>query len=85
MLSRIGGLLMTAPIYGSTEVPVRIRGLLAFSLALLITPLQTLTLANQPQTLVDFGLLVAGEIADRDYDRRGHHDPVLRACKSRDR
>jgi flagellar biosynthetic protein FliR len=62
VLSRVSGLLMTAPIYGTTEVPARIRGLLAFSLALLITPLQTLKLANPPQTLIDFALLVGGEI-----------------------
>jgi flagellar biosynthesis protein FliR len=62
VFSRIGGLMMTAPIYGSAEVPMRVRGLLAFGLALLITPLQTLKLAAQPETLVDFGLLVAGEI-----------------------
>lgn len=62
VLSRIGGLMMTAPVYGTAEVPARIRGLLAFALALLITPLQTLKLASPPQTLVDFALLVGGEI-----------------------
>ncbi len=62
VLARIGGLLMTAPVYGTAEVPAKIRGLLALSLAVLITPLQTLKLASQPQTLVDFSLLVGGEI-----------------------
>ena len=61
VLSRIGGLLMTAPVFGSAEVPIRIRGLLAFALALLIAPMQTMKLASEPHTLVDFGLLVAGE------------------------
>jgi len=39
VLSRVSGLVMTAPILGSRSIPLRIRGLLAVSLALLITPL----------------------------------------------
>ena len=38
VLTRVSGLVMTAPIFGSTDVPVRIRALLAFSISVLVLP-----------------------------------------------
>ena len=40
MLARVGGLTMTAPIYGTNDVPLRVRVVLAAALALLIVPSQ---------------------------------------------
>ena len=40
VLSRVSGLVMTAPIYGDQDVPMQVRGLLAFALAVLIVPSQ---------------------------------------------
>ena len=40
VFARVGGLTMTAPIYGAGEVPLQVRVLLAAALALLIAPLQ---------------------------------------------
>jgi flagellar biosynthesis protein FliR len=40
VFARVAGLTMTAPIYGSNDVPIQIRVLLAAALALLILPLQ---------------------------------------------
>ena len=40
VLARVGGLTMTAPIYGTNDVPLRVRIVLAASLALLIVPSQ---------------------------------------------
>jgi flagellar biosynthesis protein FliR len=62
VLARLGGLLMTAPIFGSADVPARVRLFLSIALAVLVTPLQTLQLASPPQTPVDYAILVAGEL-----------------------
>jgi flagellar biosynthetic protein FliR len=62
VLARISGLLMTAPIYGSLEVPVRVRALLVFALALLVTPTQ-MGQRVEAATLVDYGVLAGGELA----------------------
>ena len=39
VLTRISGLVMTAPIFGSRSVPYRIRGLLAVALSMIVTSL----------------------------------------------
>src|SRR5687767_12017526 len=62
VLTRVSGLLMTAPIVGSLEVPMRIRALLAFALALLLTPAQLVANVQTPTNLVSFAVLIAGEI-----------------------
>lgn len=41
VFARVAGLTMTAPIYGSNDVPMRVRVLLAAALALVIVPLQS--------------------------------------------
>ncbi len=61
VFARVAGLVMTAPVFGTTEVPKRVKALLALALAALVTPLQTLELAHDPQTPVDYLLLIAGE------------------------
>ena len=40
ILMRVSGLVMTAPIYGTSDVPTQVRVLLAFVLALLVAPSQ---------------------------------------------
>ena len=40
VLTRVSGLVMTAPIFGTNDIPVRVRAFLAIALALLVTPLQ---------------------------------------------
>ena len=40
VFARVGGLTMTAPIYGTSDVPLQVRVLLAAALALLVAPLQ---------------------------------------------
>ncbi len=39
VLARVGGLIMTAPIFGTQAAPMRVRALLAVSITLLISPL----------------------------------------------
>jgi flagellar biosynthetic protein FliR len=62
VLARVSGLLMTAPVYGSLDVPIRVRALLVFALALLLTPTQIAQRA-EAATLIDYGVLIAGELA----------------------
>ncbi|HEX4146401.1 MAG TPA: flagellar biosynthetic protein FliR [Pirellulales bacterium] len=61
VFGRVAGLVMTAPVFGSSDVPKRIRIMLALALAALVTPLQKLELAHDPQTPVDYLLLIGGE------------------------
>ncbi|MBI3469073.1 MAG: flagellar biosynthetic protein FliR [Planctomycetes bacterium] len=62
VLTRVSGLVMTAPIYGSQEVPVRIRALLAFSLAVLITPLHWGAQVAWPANVPEYLALILGEV-----------------------
>src|SRR5688572_19336220 len=62
VLSRLSGLMMTAPIYGSMEVPARVRALLVVALALLVTPSQIAHPA-EAATLIDYAVLIGGELA----------------------
>lgn len=63
VLTRMSGLVMTAPIYGTQEVPLQVRALLAFALAVLITPSQLGAPVALPGTLVSYLLVLGGELA----------------------
>ena len=62
VLSRLSGLMMTAPILGARSVPFRIRALLAVALALLITPLFWSLPIDLPLHVVALGIVLAQEI-----------------------
>ncbi len=62
VFARVGGLCMTAPIYGTREVPLQVRGLLAFALALLIAPTQWSAAAIEPGSMVHYVVLLAAEL-----------------------
>ena len=62
VLTRISGLVMTAPIYGARTIPARIRAFIAVGLALMITPLQSADTLQVPQHLVGGMLLLAREL-----------------------
>lgn len=62
VLTRTSGLVMLAPIYGSGQVPVRIRVFLAIALALLITPTQIDTPVEFPSNIIDYATYAAGEL-----------------------
>jgi flagellar biosynthetic protein FliR len=61
VLTRVSGLVMTAPIFGSKNVPVRIRAFLALGLALIITPVQWDSAPAMPADLLNMLLLIARE------------------------
>ena len=52
VLTRVSGLTMTAPIYGSKDIPMQVRALLAFALALLIMPTQWHVAIAHPGTML---------------------------------
>jgi len=62
ILTRVSGLVMTAPIYGTTDIPTHIRALLALSLAVLVAPSQFGRAAPDPATLIQYLLLVGSEL-----------------------
>lgn len=61
VLTRVSTLVMTAPIFGSRNVPIRVRAFLAIGFALIITPLQFDAARDMPLDLVNLSVLVARE------------------------
>jgi flagellar biosynthetic protein FliR len=61
VLTRLSGLVMTAPIFGSRNVPIRIRALLTVGLALMITPLQEPASFAPPRDLIHLGGMLVRE------------------------
>lgn len=62
VLTRVSGLTVTAPIYGSQEVPMQVRALLAFALALLIVPTQWDVPLAYPGTMLNYLVFVGAEL-----------------------
>jgi len=62
VLTRISGLVMTAPIFGSADVPARVRALLAVALAVLVAPLQFGASFAHPTSVVGYLVLIGGEL-----------------------
>jgi len=62
VLSRVSGLMMTAPIFGSQEVPMRVRAFLAFAIAVLVAPLQMGHTWQDPGNLLNYAVYLGAEI-----------------------
>jgi len=62
VLTRLSGLVMTAPIYGTSEVPARVRALLAVALAALITPTQWDVAVQHPGNTLNYLVLLGSEL-----------------------
>ena len=62
VLTRVSGLTMTAPIYGTRDVPAQARGLLAVILAVLITPVQWSHAVPAPPGVFPYLVLLASEL-----------------------
>jgi flagellar biosynthetic protein FliR len=61
VLTRISTLVMTAPIFGSRNVPIRIRAFMAIGFALIITPVHFDQARAMPSDLVNLTVLLARE------------------------
>jgi len=62
VLTRVSGLTMTAPIYGTNEVPMQVRALLAVALALLITPTQWAVAVEYPGSTIHYLVFIGSEL-----------------------
>ncbi len=62
VLTRVSGLTITAPIYGSTDAPMRVRALLSLALAVLIMPSQWSASAPDPGNLLNYLVIIGGEL-----------------------
>lgn len=62
VLARLAGLVVTAPIFGSRDIPPTIRGLVAFALALIVAPLQWNTVVEHPDNLINYASFVGCEL-----------------------
>ena len=62
VVSRVSGLVMTAPIYGTTDVPVQVRGLLAIVLSVLMMPLAWGQTITSPENVLNFLVIVGIEL-----------------------
>lgn len=61
VLSRVGGLMVTAPIFSSSDTPMQFRGLLAAAMAMLITPTQWNVHVPEPGNVLHYGILIGSE------------------------
>jgi flagellar biosynthesis protein FliR len=61
VLARVAGLTLTAPIYGTNDVPLRVRAFLAAALALLIVPTQWNATVNVSGSVVYYVGLIGCE------------------------
>ncbi|MEX0866518.1 MAG: flagellar biosynthetic protein FliR [Pirellulales bacterium] len=62
VLARLTGLAVTAPVFGSRDIPPRIRGLMAFALALVVAPAQWDTVVEHPDNLINYATFIGCEI-----------------------
>jgi len=63
VLTRVSGLTMTAPIYGTKEVPLQIRALLSVALAVLIMPSQWDVAVEYPGNTLNYLVFIGAELA----------------------
>ena len=62
VLTRVSGLMMTAPIYGGSDAPMQVRALLAFAVAVLVMPSQWGVHVADPGTTLCYLVSVGGEL-----------------------
>lgn len=62
ILTRISGLVMTAPVLGLKSAPIQIRGFLAVALAVLVTPFYWQETAAMPANTIGLSMLLVQEM-----------------------
>lgn len=63
VLTRVTGLAMVAPMWSSRSIPLRVRGLLALGLAVVVAPLSWDTPVADPGNLTELTLMLVNELA----------------------
>ena len=62
VLTRVSGIVIMSPVFGGSEIPMQVRALLAFSLAILIMPSQWTVDIGEPRTVAAYAILLAAEL-----------------------
>ena len=62
VLTRVSGIVIMAPVFGGSAIPMQVRALLAFSLAVLIMPSQWNVDVGDPRTIPAYAILLAAEL-----------------------
>src|SRR5688572_19974787 len=62
VLARVSGLVMTAPLLMSAEIPLQVRAFLTVAIAALLTPAQLASPVDYPTDLVGYAVLVGTEL-----------------------
>lgn len=62
VLGRVGGLLLTAPVFSTTAIPLHIRGILAVAVSVMLVPLHVGSPSQPSETMLDVGMMLASEI-----------------------
>ncbi len=62
VLTRVSGIVITAPVFGGGDIPMQFRALFAFGLAILIMPSQWSIYIVEPSTLPGFAIYIAAEL-----------------------
>ena len=62
VLGRVGGVVMTAPIFGTQAAPIRARALFAVSITLLLSPLLSASVPEDMTNLLVYGKYMANEV-----------------------
>lgn len=62
VLTRVSGLVISVPIYGTPETPMQVRALLAVALAVLVAPTQLDVVVNDPGSLTNYLIVLASEL-----------------------
>ena len=62
VLARVSGIVIMTPVFGSADIPIQFRALLAFSLAVLMMPTQWFVEIQEPDTLPMYVIVIAAEL-----------------------
>ena len=62
VLARFSGLVFTAPVFGTRDIPMVARAMLAFTLSMLVFPVVYGTPVEHPQNIFNYALFVGAEV-----------------------
>lgn len=62
VLTRVSGIVVTAPVFGGSDIPMQFRALFAFAMTLLMLPLLWFTDIREPVSLVDYVVVILAEL-----------------------
>ena len=62
VLTRVSGIVISAPVFGGGSIPLQFRALFSFALAILIMPSQWMLYVDEPTSIAGFVPLIAAEL-----------------------